>query len=233
MKKFIPKFILKLIGRINRRIYRTYYFLRFPPLIIRKHTSDWKAFKQVFVQRDYDFPVEVKPKLIIDGGANVGYASIFFADKFPDAEIFAVEPEADNFDVLKRNTARFKNIKPIQAGLWHKNTYLKVVSTNQGEWGFITQETSPDDYDVRTITIDDILRQAGSHEIDILKLDIEGAEKELFSENFESWLGKVNVLIIELHDRLKEGCSSAFYSAIRKYNFEQTQRGENVILFKK
>lgn len=232
MKKFIPKLILKLYGRIKRRVYRTYYFIKFRPLIIRKGTSDWKAFKQIFISRDYDFPVNIEPKLIIDGGANVGYASLFFADKFPDAQIFAIEPEESNFAILKKNTARFNQIIPIQAGLWHKNSFLKVMGTGQGEWGFITAESDPGDHDVKTITISDILQLAKSNEIDILKLDIEGAEKELFSENYESWLGKVNVLIIELHDRLKAGCSDAFFSAIKKYNFEQIKRGENIILFK-
>lgn len=221
-----------IIGRIRRRIYRTYYSFKFPPLIIRKNTSDWKAFKQIFISRDYDFPIDIDPKLIIDGGANVGYASLFFADKFPKAEIFAVEPEESNFEVLKKNTARFSQIKPIKAGLWHKNAYIKVLDVGQSKWGFMIEESSPDGCDVQTITIDQILKQSKYDEIGILKLDIEGAEKELFSENYDSWLGKVNVLIIELHDRFKEGCGAAFYSAIKKYDFKRAQRGENIILFR-
>lgn len=225
--------IFRICRKATDRFYRLYYSIKFRPLILRKNTSDWKAFKQIFIARDYDFPVNIEPKFIVDGGANVGYASLFFVDKFPNAEIFAIEPEKSNFDVLKKNTAQFKQIKPIKAGLWHKKAYLKVSDIGLNMWGFVTEESGPDDYDVRTVTIDEVLKQTKRNKIDILKLDIEGAEKELFSENYDSWLGGVNILIIELHDRMKEGCSAAFYSAIKKYNFEQCKRGENIILFKK
>ena len=233
MKKFIPRQILKIYGKIRNKLYIIYYAVKFGKLVIRKSTSDWKAFKQVFIAKEYDFPIKAEPQLIIDGGANVGYASLFFANKFPRAEIIAIEPEESNFAILKRNTVKHKQITAIKAGLWHKKAYLKIADTGLGKWGFMVEETGPDNYDIQAITIDEILRQSGKKEIDILKLDIEGAEKELFSENYESWLGKVKVLIIELHDRMKEGCSAVFYSAIEKYNFTETKRGENIILFKK
>ncbi len=69
--------------------------------------------------------------------------------------------------------------------------------------------------------------------IDILKLDIEGAEAELFCANYENWLGKTNVIIIELHDRIREGCSEALYKATAHHNFQKVERQEHVILFKK
>jgi len=233
MKNFIPTIFLKLYRRIKRRIYRTYYSIKFPGLIIRKNTSDWKAFKQVFILKEYDFPVSFEPKFIIDGGANVGYASLFFAKKFPSAKIYAIEPEESNFSVLKSNIVKFKNLTAIKAGLWPRKAYLKVLDTGLDKWGFVTKEVGPDDYDVQTITIGEILGRSGYDEIDILKLDIEGAEKELFSENYQPWLGRVKVLVIELHDRMKDGCSSAFYSATKKYNFSETKRGENIVLFKR
>jgi len=65
-----------------------------------------------------------------------------------------------------------------------------------------------------------------------LKLDIEGAGKELFTSNYEEWLDKVNIMVIELHDRMKPGCSDAFYSTIKKYNFREVQKGGLIILYK-
>ena len=233
IKNFIPEIFLRLYGKVKRKFYKTYYSIKFPGLIIRNSTSDWKAFKQVFILKEYDFSVGCEPKFIIDGGANVGYASLFFADKFPQAEIFAIEPEESNFEILKKNTVSHKQIKAIKAGLWYKKAYLKVADTDFGKWGFMTKEAGPDDYDIQAITINEILKQSGREEIDILKLDIEGAERELFSKNYDSWLGKVRVLIIELHDRMKEGCSDAFYLATKKYNFNYSQKGENIILIKK
>ena len=66
-------------------------------------------------------------------------------------------------------------------------------------------------------------------EIDILKLDIEGAEKEVFTSNYHRWLPKTRILIVELHDRMKAGCSSAFIKAMADYNFTIHPKGENFL----
>jgi hypothetical protein len=83
---------------------------------------------------------------------------------------------------------------------------------------------------VPSVTIGDILRESGFDHIDILKLDIEGAEKELFREGWEEWLPKVRMIVIELHDRFVPGCSQSFYSAILKRPFRQEVNGENVLI---
>jgi hypothetical protein len=73
----------------------------------------------------------------------------------------------------------------------------------------------------------DIWRRAPH--IDILKLDIEGSEKEVFETGYEHWLPKINILIIELHDKMKKGCSRAVFNAISKYDFSFDIKGENII----
>ncbi len=202
-------------------------------LQLRAQTSDIPTFLQIFKDKDYDILMNINPKLIIDGGANVGYASVFFANKFPKAKIIAVEPEESNFQILKENTASYQNIELIKSGIWNKDTYLKVKDIGLGRWGMTVEEVnSKEPGSFKAVTIGQLLKCSGNKEIDILKLDIEGAEKEVFLDTYEEWLSKVNLLIIELHDRIKPGCSETFYSAIRKYHFNQTQKGENIILTK-
>lgn len=201
------------------------------PLFLRTNTTDAPTFSQIFLQKDYDLNSGINPKLIIDGGANVGYASVWFANKFPKAKIFAVEPEEENFKILKMNTKKYTNVKLIKAGLWHKKAFLKVLDKGYGKWGFVTEEVaSPEKGIIRATTIGDILKKSGCDQIDILKLDVESAEKEIFSKNYEKWLPKVRSLIIEIHDWIKVGCSKSFYSAIKKYNFRESKSGENVVL---
>ena len=65
--------------------------------------------------------------------------------------------------------------------------------------------------------------------IDILKMDIEGAEKEIFEFGYANWIPKVKVMIVELHDRYKEGCSKAFFKTMGEYEFSSRIRGENII----
>jgi hypothetical protein len=74
------------------------------------------------------------------------------------------------------------------------------------------------------------MTQFGHQRVDILKLDIEGAELELFGPGCEQWLPLVDILIVELHDRFRSGCSRAFYKAITNFNFRQEVRGENLFI---
>ena len=69
-------------------------------------------------------------------------------------------------------------------------------------------------------------------QIDILKIDIETSEKQLFSENYSEWLPKVKVIIIELHDRMDAGCAKSFFTAINNCytNYTYSTLGENVII---
>ena len=111
---------------------------------------------------------------------------------------------------------------------------MKIKGIGEGKWGFLVEEAnSEDSKSFKAITITEILKNSGHNQIDILKLDIESAEKEVFSSGYEEWLDNVNMLIIELHDRFKDGCSDAFYSAIKKYDFKKYQKGENIFLIKK
>ncbi len=235
IRKCVPQEIIKfsIVGiNIINFVNSKYYQIKLYPLIIRKNTSDLEVFKQIFTYKDYEFDYKINPKIIIDGGANVGYSAIFFARKFKDAKIFAIEPEKSNFEVLIENTKKYKNVITIRKGLWNKNGFLKIVDKGYGKYGFMTKMVKKNEkYDVEVITINDLIRNYKIKEVDILKLDIEGAEKELFSSNFD-WLDKVKILIIELHERMKPGCEKSFYNSIKKYNFVQEISGENIILRK-
>jgi hypothetical protein len=82
--------------------------------------------------------------------------------------------------------------------------------------------------EVGTVTVDELSNRLGGH-IDLLKLDIEGSERELFSENV-SWLDQVGEIVIELHDCYRPGCAKAFYSAVASKWFLQEIIGENIFV---
>ncbi len=209
-------------------------------LAIRLGTTDLPLFRSIFLDDEFDLSflklnTKINPKLIFDLGANVGYTSIFFAHTYPHSRIFAVEPESSNFELLKENVKNYKNIVPFQAAIWNKKTKLNITDLNAEKYAFRVSETENEAIfpTVDTITIDELLKVAGSNEIDILKIDIEGAEIELFNCNFENWLEKSNLIVIELHDRLRKGCSEVFNKAVGTYHFQLTKRGEHTILVKK
>jgi hypothetical protein len=74
------------------------------------------------------------------------------------------------------------------------------------------------------------MREHGVDYIDILKVDIEGSEKEVF-ESCETWIDRVGVLIVELHDRWKSGCSRSVHSAAKDFSIEWT-RGETTFFLR-
>jgi hypothetical protein len=77
-----------------------------------------------------------------------------------------------------------------------------------------------------------LLAKYALQKIDVLKLDIETSEKQLFANNFESWLPKVRTIIIELHDNAEKGCSKVFFEAIHQSfaNYNLSVKGENIII---
>ncbi|WP_408011833.1 FkbM family methyltransferase [Pseudalkalibacillus sp. A8] len=120
---------------------------------------------------------------------------------------------------MRENIRNYDQIELLHAGLWNKNTYLRVKDVGLGEWGMMVEEIERSELGAfKAVTIDSIVADFGIEEIDILKLNIEGAEKEYFTRVREL-VGKVKILIIELHDRMKPGCSRAFYKAIKPTSF--------------
>ncbi len=203
------------------------------PVAFRPDTSDLGTFAQTFLDRDYQLTLAAPPRLIIDGGANVGFVSILFANQFPHARILSVEPMPENFAVLSENARPYPNVQPIHAAIWNRPGQIDLVTHDQnntflGHWGIQVREASQTPSNaVRAMTILELLESTGLPFIDILKLDIEGAETEVFNDDAGAWLSKTNMLIIELHDRFKPGCSEKVYAALKPFGFMQFTRAEN------
>jgi FkbM family methyltransferase len=184
------------------------------PLWVRPGSTDVPTMRDIFFNREYDFQIPGEVKVIIDAGANIGVSSVFFAKTFPDARIIAIEPEAANFMLLQRNVARYPHVTPVHAALWNTSGHLRLVDPGRGEHGFTTQEDAGAQAEamVACISIPDLLNAYGLDHVDILKMDIEGSEKEVF-ESASPWIDRVSVVIVELHERFKPGCLQSFYEA--------------------
>lgn len=204
------------------------------PFWLRPGTSDTAVFEAVFLGRQYDFPLEHVPRVIVDGGANIGFASLVFAHRFPDAKILAVEPVLGNFELLKRNTAAYPTIEPIHAAIWSSEGRLSVTDPGLGAWGFQVQENAANEAEsCAAVSIRNLLDRSGYDEIDLLKLDIEGAEEEVFSRGYEDWINRVKVLVIETHEHIRRGSSKPFEEAVAKFPFSmRLQWGELHILIR-
>lgn len=197
------------------------------PITLRLKTSDLATFKDIFVKGQYDFKPVKPPGVIVDAGANIGLTSLVFANRFPAAKIIAIEPEISNFRMLVKNTAPYANIVPVQAAVWNDNGIVDIVDPGLGKWGFQVGSGGGEvAMSCRGVTIDRIMRDHDLDYIDILKMDIEGGEKEVFGDA-DRWIDKIGILAVELHDRLKEGCSRSLAGATGKFRY-RWKIGENV-----
>jgi FkbM family methyltransferase len=200
------------------------------PVYLRMRTTDVSLFEEIIMNAEYALQPPVPPRVIVDAGANIGLTSAFFATRFPDARIIAIEPESANFELLKKNVACYPNITALRAALWKEDGPLTLVDPGSGAWGFQTRDHHPEDQSMAVVpglTLDSLMARCGIDRIDILKVDIEGAEKEVF-EHAQKWIERVGILMIELHDRDKAGCSDSVHGALK--NFEQAwSHGETTV----
>lgn len=156
--------------------------------------------------------------LIIDAGGYIGTAAMALSDLFPKATIVSIEASSANVRQAQLNTSSYKNIRIVHAALSADNAQEQIVLNDRGtgEWGYTIIEKPADRFaheieKVEPITIGKILDQAGFNRAGILKLDIEGGELQLFRD--PDWLNDIEVLLVELHERIAPGCDEAFHSA--------------------
>jgi FkbM family methyltransferase len=201
------------------------------PVYLRIGTTDATVLRQVLIEKHYDIPRQVAPKAILDAGANIGFSAIFFANKYPDATIVALEPESSNFQLLQRNVSAYPQIKPLQAALWKENRQINLIDPNHGHHGFQTVEVTMNGCAqlglVQALTVDAVMSRMGLSSVDLLKIDIEGAEKEVF-ESSAKWIDRVQMIMAELHDSIKPGCSKAFREATKVFTLESSN-GEIIV----
>lgn len=209
--------------------------------------GDNGAIRQTFEEKQYEFGWLPQGKLIyqlfketlekgktpviIDAGANIGTSCLWFNLKFPEATIIAVEPDADNCELLKNNSAGL-NVLLFKGGLADSSRTLYLNDPGQSDWGFRVETSGK--LKVNCIGPLELINYCTSkdHAPIIMKIDIEGGESLVFNGQCQ-WLKSIPLLIIELHDWMLPGQNSSknFLKAITNYDFDIITRGENIMCF--
>ncbi|MCU0417181.1 MAG: FkbM family methyltransferase [Cytophagaceae bacterium] len=198
---------------------------------IRPHTSDRDAFINILIEQEYKFFTPIIPNNVIDAGANVGYFTKYIKHLYPSSTVICLEPDSSNYSILEQNTKDLDKVFLRKAGLWSNSSMLEVVDRLQvGHWGLSVEENPLGT--IKAVGINDIINEFNWTYIDILKIDIEGSEHQLFSKNI-NWLVKTRIIIIETHERFFPDCNINFENAIQTYipNHRREVVGENIIIF--
>jgi FkbM family methyltransferase len=196
------------------------------PLEVRLRTSDLAVVAQVFVDGEYDTDYGIEPEFIVDAGANIGASPIYYANRFPGARVVAIEPDPANYAILRSNVSRWPQITPVHAALWPEDAMVELSDHGYGTWGY--QATVSQDGTIPAMSMDWLLESTGLERVDLLKIDIEGAERDLFDAAGD-WIHRVRAIVIELHDQQTPGCDEAFTKATRDFQVRSTH-GEHVIV---
>ena len=199
-------------------------------LRLRDVDTDLSIFEQIFLLDDCALPVSREPvRYILDAGAHIGCSSLFFAEHHPLARILAVEAHAGNYAQLVANTTQVPAIQTLHGAVYHRNGPVGIANPGDRPWGFQVSDQPDGDTTLLGHTIPELMRLADFPRIDLLKLDIEGAERELFDYGGAAWLRSVRILIVEFHDEIQKGCTESFRNAARDIPHSTRERIDNLI----
>ena len=153
---------------------------------------------------EYWVPRELAPRTVLDIGANIGLASVYYARLFPEARIYSFEPLPDNFRLLEKNIRGLENVRAFNVGLGRENGQVLMNTSarpdNYGGASMYGVDVDPG----QSLTVEvraarEMLDELGLDQIDLIKIDTEGAEYDILTSIDQQTLFKTNWIIGELH----------------------------------
>lgn len=238
---FGPRFLLRHLPRITGAFTAAVHIRGVGLIHLRPGESDVAVVRQVFLHNEYELREAIHSRVaaryaeivssgrkpvVVDAGANIGAASLFFRKRFPEAAIVAVEPDPENLRVLRLNLARHQSMFIVPAAIGCRDGLVKIEDHGQG-WSTRTKRNGRG---IPITTMANAFARVPNGVPFIAKIDVEGFESDLFAEN-TNWLNEVYMVAIEPHDWLLPGerTSRAFQVATGQSDFEIFVSGENLI----
>lgn len=169
------------------------------PAWVRAKTSDIHVFEQMFLKKEYSEVALTAPGWIVDAGANIGLAALYFLLRYPTARVLAIEPSPTNFALMERNLGPYaERCSLLRAAVWCETGHvaLQFDDVPRAEWAIQVQ--AAEHGDVPAFDMATLMQQYSMKKVTLLKMDVEGAEAEIFAAD-TSWLERVDVMAIELH----------------------------------
>ena len=186
-----------------REMYDQYKFRlgdRAVDIKLRRYAGDLDIFFEVFWKKAYEDErmKGFRVRTVLDLGANIGMATAFFYTFYPGADYYCVEPDKQNMNLLQENVLKLvpaSQVSFLEAAAGPVLSRGEIVSARYA----YNKSVSPgaNHGGVMIIPVSAIMEGFGLQSIDLVKMDIEGAESLLLDN--ADWLDKVNHLFIEFH----------------------------------
>lgn len=186
---------------------------------LRTVDGDFFILHEIFVDQPYWIPishVREEARTVVDLGANIGMTTLYLHEWLPRADFLCVEANPRNIPLLRANTSRLDAHVDIVEGAISDQSGTVWFETEGPAWGTaLTRDDTRGSVEVEAYTMRDLMEDYDIEHIDVLKVDIEGAEKKIFQDG-EGWLEHVGWIMIELHDYTLED----FASDVEPYGFK-------------
>lgn len=172
--------------------------------LVRPGTEDVRMVFSTIIREEYgQFQPASDPEWMIDAGAYIGDTSAYFLSRFPRLRLVALEPNPPAFEMARQNLAPYgKRAILLPKALSATDQRLRFGG---GFGGASIQATG---VEVEATSIPSLLNKFVISRVNILKMDIEGAEEAIFASSPEGWLARVDLLIIEIHGLAAKGIVS-------------------------
>lgn len=165
------------------------------PIVVRVGTDDVLTVVNNAIREEYgQFANNFAPRIIVDAGAYIGDSSAYFLSRFPTSRVIALEPNEDSFSLALRNLFPYGDrVSLLKSALWTEVTTVRFGGVQTGAAIGLRGSEVP------TETITSLMIKYDLNFIDLLKLDIEGAESQVVPSGVGGWLNKVGTICFETH----------------------------------
>ncbi len=161
-------------------------------------------FFEIAICREYAFKSEKSTPIIVDCGTHIGLSVLFFKNKYKDAKIYAFEPSQENLTLLQKNIENnhIQNVEVIHAAVGQSDGEMTLYTAGptQPSWGNSLNRPANISSHTREEKVSVVrLSRYLNQEVDFVKMDIEGAEVDVFAEINEK-LRQVKEFVVEIHN---------------------------------
>ena len=188
------------------------------------HRTLYLLYREVFARQYYYFKSERAAPIILDCGANVGMASLYFKWLYPESRVLAFEPDPSTFRMLQENIVRNNlDIKTHNCALWDQDTQVAFFVDPSNPGGLLMSTDNSRANGKRITVPAKRLSEFIDSDVDFLKLDVEGAEHRVICDLVRSGkLSAIQQMVIEYHHKLGHQKSnlSIFLSMLEHAGFE-------------
>ena len=155
------------------------------------------SLKEIYIDEIYKIGFDTATPYVLDCGSNIGLSILYLKEHYPSARITGFEPDDSNYELLKKNTGNLKDVVTIKKAVWKESGNISFSGDGTLSSKIVTGNHA-NTISIQSVRLGDYLSQT----VDLLKLDIEGAEYEVLKDCADK-LSLVKNLFIEYHGQFQ------------------------------